>query len=94
MTFFYFKKSLSHTLYFRMGVFPNYITKGLNAPILNRQCELCYAKYDFYIDSTQLNSNPHLIRRKYMIHFINIDEVVNFRIRKYSENLSISIFPL
>jgi len=36
--------------------FPNYITKGLNAPILNRQCELCYAKYDFYIDSTQLNS--------------------------------------
>jgi hypothetical protein len=29
-----------------------------------------------------------------MIHFINIDEVANFRIRKYSENLSISIFPL
>jgi hypothetical protein len=29
-----------------------------------------------------------------MIHFINIDEVANLRIRKYSENLSISIFPL
>jgi hypothetical protein len=28
-----------------------------------------------------------------MIHFLNIDEVANFRIRKYSENLSISIFP-
>jgi hypothetical protein len=35
--------------------------------------------------------DPHL---KYMIHFINIDEVANFNIRKYSENLSISIFPL
>jgi len=29
-----------------------------------------------------------------MIHFINIDEVANSNIRKYSENLSISIFPL
>ena len=38
--------------------------------------------------------DPHLIRRKYMIHFINIDEVANSNIRKYSENLSISIFPL
>ena len=29
-----------------------------------------------------------------MIYFINIDEVENFNIRKYFENLSISIFPL
>jgi len=29
-----------------------------------------------------------------MIHFINIDEVANFRIRKHSENLSILSFPL
>jgi hypothetical protein len=29
-----------------------------------------------------------------MIHLINIDEVVHFRIRKYSENLSISMFSL
>jgi len=29
-----------------------------------------------------------------MIHFVNIDEVANFSIQKYSENSSISIFPL
>jgi hypothetical protein len=27
------------------------------------------------------------------VDFINIDEVAHFNIRKYSENLSISIFP-
>jgi hypothetical protein len=37
-------------------VFFYLLTKGLNAPILNRKCELCYAKYDLYIHSTQLNS--------------------------------------
>jgi hypothetical protein len=37
--------------------------------------------------------DPHLIRRKYMIHFINIDEVAHFNIRKYSENLKAYCLP-
>ena len=28
------------------NVFFNFLAKGLNAPILNRKCELSYAKYD------------------------------------------------
>ena len=44
-----------------------FLMKGLNAPILNRQCELCYPKYDIYVDSTQLNSRNVTYKCNYIL---------------------------